>query len=155
MVRHAALYSLVAVLVVAGLGTIYANLQPRYRLADQVPDKQQAVQASSRLDAKLTGAKVIMLDLNEQRLDFCRRVMGAEHTVKLSDRVEQDLRDLTDGDLTKPIVAMSLNVAQFDGYNLALRIRNAGYTNVYWYRGGREAWEVAGKPEDVVRPADW
>ena len=34
-------------------------------------------------------------------------------------------------------------------------IRHAGYTNVYWYRGGREAWEVAGKPEDVVRPADW
>jgi len=50
---------------------------------------------------------------------------------------------------------MSSNVAYFDGYNLALRIRHAGYTSVYWYRGGREAWEVAGKPEDVVRPADW
>ena len=52
-------------------------------------------------------------------------------------------------------VAVGFNVAQFDGYNLALRIRHAGYTNVYWYRGGREAWEVAGKPEDVMRPADW
>jgi len=59
MVRHAGLYSLIAVLVVAGLGFVYANLQPRYRLADQVPDKQQAVQASSRLDAKLTGANPI------------------------------------------------------------------------------------------------
>jgi hypothetical protein len=59
MVRHAGLYSLLAVLVVAGLGVIYANLQPRYRLADQVPDKQQAVQASNRLDAKLTGANPI------------------------------------------------------------------------------------------------
>jgi uncharacterized protein len=59
MVRHAGLYSLLAVLVVAGLGVIYANLQPRYRLADQVPDKQQAVEASSRLDAKLTGANPI------------------------------------------------------------------------------------------------
>jgi predicted RND superfamily exporter protein len=59
MVRHAGLYSLIAVLVIAGLGVIYANLQPRYRLADQVPDKQQAVQASSRLDAKLTGANPI------------------------------------------------------------------------------------------------
>ena len=59
MVRHAGLYSLIAVLVVAGLGVIYANLQPRYRLADQVPDKQQAVAASSRLDAKLTGANPI------------------------------------------------------------------------------------------------
>jgi hypothetical protein len=26
---------------------------------------------------------------------------------------------------------------------------------IYWYRGGREAWEVAGKPEEVVQPADW
>ncbi|HXW23437.1 MAG TPA: MMPL family transporter [Xanthobacteraceae bacterium] len=59
MVRRAGLYSLIAVAVVAGLGLIYANLQPRYRLADQVPDKQQAVQASSRLDAKLTGANPI------------------------------------------------------------------------------------------------
>ena len=35
------------------------NLEPRYRLADQVPDKRQAVEASSRLDAKLTGANPI------------------------------------------------------------------------------------------------
>ena len=59
------------------------------------------------------------------------------------------------GDVAKPIVPMSFNAARPDGYNLALRIRHAGYTNVYWYRGGREAWEVAGKPEDVVRPAEW
>jgi class 3 adenylate cyclase/TolB-like protein len=70
-------------------------------------------------------------------------------------RVERKLQELTGGDMAKPIVAMAFNVARFDGYNLALRIRHAGYTNVYWYRGGREAWEVAGKPEDVVRPADW
>jgi predicted RND superfamily exporter protein len=38
---------------------IYANLQPRYRLADQVPDKRQAVAASNRLDAKLTGANPV------------------------------------------------------------------------------------------------
>ena len=57
--------------------------------------------------------------------------------------------------MTNPIVAMDFNVARFDGYNLALRIRHAGYTNVYWYRGGREAWEVAGNPEEVVRPTGW
>ena len=73
----------------------------------------------------------------------------------LQKRLEQKLRALTGGDMAKPIVAMSFDVARFDGYNLALRLRHAGYTNVYWYRGGREAWEVAGMPEDVVRPADW
>ena len=53
---------------------------------------------------KLTGAKVIMLDMNEQRLDFCRRVMSVRHTVKLSDPVERDLRDLTDGHLPDVVI---------------------------------------------------
>jgi predicted RND superfamily exporter protein len=59
MVSRPGLFSLIAVLFVGGLSVVYANLEPRYRLADQVPDKQQAVAASSRLDAKLTGANPI------------------------------------------------------------------------------------------------
>src|SRR5881227_3155632 len=59
MVSRPGLFSLLAVLLVAGLGYIYATLEPRYRLADQVPDKRQAVAASGRLDAKLTGANPI------------------------------------------------------------------------------------------------
>ena len=59
MVSRPGLFSLIAVIFVGGLAAIYANLEPRYRLADQVPDKQQAVAASGRLDAKLTGANPI------------------------------------------------------------------------------------------------
>jgi predicted RND superfamily exporter protein len=59
MVGRPGLFSLLAVILVAGLGYVYATLEPRYRLADQVPDKRQAVEASSRLDAKLTGANPI------------------------------------------------------------------------------------------------
>ena len=59
MVSRPGLFSLIAVMFVGGLAFIYANLEPRYRLADQVPDKQQAVAASGRLDAKLTGANPI------------------------------------------------------------------------------------------------
>src|SRR3981081_4382788 len=59
MVSRPGLFSLLAVIFVGGLAVIYANLEPRYRLADQVPDKQQAVAASGRLDAKLTGANPI------------------------------------------------------------------------------------------------
>lgn len=59
MVGRPGLFSLIALLFVASLGVIYANLQPRYRLADQVPDKRQAVAASNRLDAKLTGANPV------------------------------------------------------------------------------------------------
>lgn len=59
MVNRPGLYSLLSLLAVGGLAFIYASLEPRYRLADQVPDKQQAVAASSRIDAKLTGANPI------------------------------------------------------------------------------------------------
>src|SRR5690242_5300906 len=59
MVSRPGLFSLIAVIFVGGLGIVYANLEPRYRLADQVPDKRQAVAASNRLDAKLTGANPV------------------------------------------------------------------------------------------------
>ncbi|MET0722876.1 MAG: MMPL family transporter, partial [Tardiphaga sp.] len=59
MVGRPGLFSLISLVVVGGLAVAYANLEPRYRLADQVPDKEQAVAASSRLDAKLTGANPI------------------------------------------------------------------------------------------------
>ncbi len=59
MVSRPGLYSLLSLLFVGGLALIYATLEPRYRLADQVPDKQQAVEASGRLDEKLTGANPI------------------------------------------------------------------------------------------------
>jgi predicted RND superfamily exporter protein len=59
MTARPALWSLLGLLVVAGLTLVYVHLEPRYRLADQVPDKKQAVEASGRLDAKLTGANPI------------------------------------------------------------------------------------------------
>jgi uncharacterized protein len=59
MVTRPGLYSLCGLIVVIGLGIIYADLQPRYHLADQVPDKERAVQANRALDAKLTGAQPV------------------------------------------------------------------------------------------------
>jgi len=56
MVARPGLYSLISLLLVIALSFGYAQLQARYRLADQVPDREQAVKASSRLDVKLTGA---------------------------------------------------------------------------------------------------
>jgi hypothetical protein len=59
MVAHPGLYTLAGLLVVVGLSLGYLQLQPRYRLADQVPDREKAVAASQRLDVKLTGANPI------------------------------------------------------------------------------------------------
>lgn len=54
--------------------------------------------------ARLTGAKIIMLDVNPARLEFCRRVMGVAHTIVLSEQVETELRDLTDGHLPDVVI---------------------------------------------------
>jgi uncharacterized protein len=59
MVSRPGFYSLISIVVVGSLAFVYATLEPRYRLADQVPDREQAVAASGRLDAKLTGANPI------------------------------------------------------------------------------------------------
>jgi uncharacterized protein len=59
MAHHPLPYSIVSLVVVLGLAFVYASLDPRYRLADQVPDKQQAVAASQSLDEKLAGANPI------------------------------------------------------------------------------------------------
>jgi predicted RND superfamily exporter protein len=86
MVSRPGLFTLIAVAIIATLGYLYVNLQPRYRLADLVPDKEQAVQASGRLDAKLTGANPLDIliefppgaSLYDQATIAC---MGEVHTI--------------------------------------------------------------------------
>ncbi len=53
---------------------------------------------------KLSGAKTIVLDMNDGRLDFCKQTMGIEHTIKLGDSVETDLRAITDGHLPDVVI---------------------------------------------------
>ncbi|MGE3821630.1 MAG: zinc-binding alcohol dehydrogenase family protein [Isosphaeraceae bacterium] len=53
---------------------------------------------------KFTGARTIVLDMNQARLDFCRQVMGAKHTLQPSDTLEADLRELTDGHLPDVVI---------------------------------------------------
>jgi uncharacterized protein len=59
MVLRPALYSLIALAVVGALAFDYSGLKPSYRLADQVPNKAQATEASRRLDEELTGSNPI------------------------------------------------------------------------------------------------
>jgi hypothetical protein len=71
------------------------------------------------------------------------------------DHLRSKMNSLTGGDLTKPIVAVGLNSERFDSRNLSLRLAALGYTQVYWYRGGREAWEVADLPEAPLDVQEW
>jgi adenylate cyclase len=80
---------------------------------------------------------------------------GSGFAGDIQDRLRRKMQELTSGDLNKPIVAMGWNSERFDGRNLALRLIALGYTQVYWYRGGREAWEVNGLPEARLTATDW
>ncbi len=76
--------------------------------------------------AKLSGAKTIVMDLSEPRLDFCRTVMGVKHTLTpKGDGTEIEmLRKLTDGALPHVVIdatgsnksmANALNYCAFAG----------------------------------------
>jgi uncharacterized protein len=61
MVGRPALFSLVDLAIVAALAVVYSGLEPSYRLADEVPDKEQALSASGRLDAEISGSNPIQV----------------------------------------------------------------------------------------------
>lgn len=81
--------------------------------------------------------------------------LGSNFADTAQDHLRSKMHELTAGDLNRPIVAVGWNSERFDGRNLALRLVALGYTQVYWYRGGREAWEVAGLPETELSVQDW
>ena len=80
---------------------------------------------------------------------------GGTFSDQTQDRLRRKLQQLTGGDVTRPIVAAGWNAERFDGHNLTLRLIDLGYRNVFWYRGGREAWEAAGMPEGDLALLDW
>jgi predicted RND superfamily exporter protein len=59
VVHWPVLTTLVALVAFLVCGSAYLQLQPRYRLADQVPDREQALGATGRIDEKLTGANPV------------------------------------------------------------------------------------------------
>jgi adenylate cyclase len=81
--------------------------------------------------------------------------LGGSFTDAAQDHLRRTMHELTVGDLNKPIVAVGWNSERFDGRNLALRLVALGYTQVYWYRGGREAWEAANLPETDLALQEW
>lgn len=62
------------------------------------------------------------------------------------------LEQLTGGDKARPMVFFCASSQCWLSYNAALRAVAAGYTRVYWYRGGIEAWIEAGLPSARTTP---
>ncbi|MCC7420735.1 MAG: zinc-binding alcohol dehydrogenase family protein [Planctomycetaceae bacterium] len=68
---------------------------------------------------RLTGARILMLDMNAQRLEFCQNVMGVKETVLANDKVEEELRRRIDGRLPDVVFdATGSNVSMSKSFGL-------------------------------------
>jgi rhodanese-related sulfurtransferase len=61
-------------------------------------------------------------------------------------RLGRLMRQLTNGDVNRPVLVFAFNQNRWHSRNLALRLIALGYKNVLWYRGGWEAWESSEQP---------
>ena len=59
VIRFPYFYTLLGVIIVATFGYAHLSLKTSYSLDHQVPDQEQAIAASDRLDQKLSGAKPV------------------------------------------------------------------------------------------------
>lgn len=73
---------------------------------------------------------------------------GAGLGTGFDDSLQQHLGNalalVTREDLTRPLVFFCVSRNCWLSYNAALRAVRLGYREVYWYRGGLEAWRAAG-----------
>jgi PQQ-dependent catabolism-associated CXXCW motif protein len=56
------------------------------------------------------------------------------------------LAQATSGDTARPLIFFCAGASCWESYNAALRANAAGYSQIYWYRGGLAAWQEAGLP---------
>lgn len=79
---------------------------------------------------------------------------GANFLDPVQSMLTQLLAQLAGGDKARPMVFFCANSQCWLSYNAALRAVAAGYSRVYWYRGGIESWTAAGLPtaRTSVRP---
>jgi PQQ-dependent catabolism-associated CXXCW motif protein len=63
------------------------------------------------------------------------------------------LSQLTGHDKARPLVFFCASRMCWLAHNAVLRAIDLGYTNLYWYRGGRDSWQAAGLPMSPVPPS--
>jgi tetratricopeptide (TPR) repeat protein len=77
-------------------------------------------------------------------------VPGAYIRSPLNDQARQGLKNWLDrqlnGQTSRRLITLSWNAERWHARDLALELVALGYPNVSWYRGGVEAWDVAGYP---------
>ena len=76
---------------------------------------------------------------------------GDEFDAEVQHTLVEKVSQITGGDKKRPVVTAGWNSERWSSRNLAVQLVALGYENVYWYRGGLEAWDLAGLPEEARR----
>jgi PQQ-dependent catabolism-associated CXXCW motif protein len=83
-----------------------------------------------------------------QILPNAQNALPAAQAGSFNDQTQREfgnyLQQVTGGNKDQPLVFYCQSVECWMSYNAALRAANLGYTQVFWYRGGIEAWQQAG-----------
>lgn len=108
----------------------------------------------------IAAERPVILDLNPNGRALPGAVLirgyllGGHFGDVLQDRLRRLMLSLAGGDLTRPVVVASWNAERWAARNIALRLVALGYTNVHWYRGGKEVWEARGLPTTPDAPVE-
>lgn len=82
-----------------------------------------------------------------QTLPNAQNAAPASQPGSFEDKTQQEfgqyLQQVTQGNKGRPMVFYCMNTQCWMSYNAALRAIHLGFTQVYWYRGGIEAWQQA------------
>ncbi|MBD8488199.1 zinc-binding alcohol dehydrogenase family protein [Echinicola sp. CAU 1574] len=69
--------------------------------------------------ARIAGGKVIAMDINEDRLAFCREVLGVDHTVNAKGDYKSEIAKITGGSFAESVIdATGSAIAIHNGFEL-------------------------------------
>ena len=110
----------------------------------------QTVTTESLAAAMTAGMQMVVIDVLGGNYSLPNAYVAPElaspggFNDRTQQRASQWLTQITGGTKDLPVVIYCSGPECGLSYNAALRTVAAGYTNVYWYRGGLDAWQMAG-----------
>jgi PQQ-dependent catabolism-associated CXXCW motif protein len=122
-----------------------------------VPGAQRVTTVQVR-DAVNSDPSVLLIDVladpHQRTIQNARYVPAAGQPGSFSDAAQtqtaQALQTLTNGNRDQPLVFFCAGSACWESYNAVLRARSAGYTRLFWYRGGLASWSAANLPMQAL-----
>jgi len=99
----------------------------------------------------------VLADAHQNTIQGAHYVPAAGQPGNFNDGAQQAtvraLGTLTQNTRDRPLVFFCAGSACWESYNAVLRARSAGYTRLYWYRGGLASWNAAGLPFQTLPQA--